>query len=240
MVGRATALLALAGALVGWFELSPHLGGLALWPSVLVVSFALMPAFFALSWIALPLWRSRRLVPIAAALVALALLLSLINAPVLSNIAKFAAVTTAGWAFLTLFESVSWVVTVALIIPFVDAYSVWRGPTHAITTGHPAVFSTLSIAFVTPGGVARLGLPDVLFFSVFLAASARFALRPGVTWVAMMVGLALTMVLTTVWATNGLPALPGISLGFLVANADLLWRRRARPGAQARAEASSG
>ena len=45
------------------------------------------------------------------------------------------------------------------------------------------------------------------------------------------------MVLTTFWATNGLPALPGISLGFLVPNADLIWRRlaaasdaAARPG----------
>ena len=68
---------------------------------------------------------------------------------------------------------------VALIIPWVDAYSVWRGPTKAITTHHVGVFTTLSIAFVVPGGgAARLGLPDVMFFAVFLAASVRFGLRP--------------------------------------------------------------
>jgi hypothetical protein len=38
----------------------------------------------------------------------------------------------------------------------------------------------------------------------------------------MLIGLGLTMVLATWWDVNGLPALPGISLGFLVPNADLL------------------
>jgi hypothetical protein len=33
------------------------------------------------------------------------------------------------------------------------------------------------------------------------------------------------MVLATWWDVSGLPALPGISLGFLVANGDLLRRR---------------
>jgi hypothetical protein len=42
------------------------------------------------------------------------------------------------------------------------------------------------------------------------------------TFVGMLVGLALTMVLATWWDVNGLPALPGISLGFLLPNADLL------------------
>ncbi len=96
-----------------------------------------------------------------------------------ANFAKFAAVTGVGLLFLSAFEVLSWVVTVALIIPWVDAYSVWRGPTHAITEHHPAVFTKLSIAFVVPGGdAARLGLPDVLFFAVFLGASVRFGLRP--------------------------------------------------------------
>jgi hypothetical protein len=68
-----------------------------------------------------------------------------------------------------------------------------------------------------------------MFFAVFLGASVRFGLRPLATWVAMTAALGLTMVLTTVWAVNGLPALPAISLGFLLANADLLWRRLVRP-----------
>jgi hypothetical protein len=35
--------------------------------------------------------------------------------------------------------------------------------------------------------------------------------------------------LTTYWAVDGLPALPALSIGFLVANGDLLWRRVGRP-----------
>jgi hypothetical protein len=125
-------------------------------------------------------------------------------------------------------------VLVALLIPWVDAYSVWRGPTKAITKGHAHVFGALSVAFVVPGGgAARLGLPDVLFFAVFLGASVRFGLRPWWTFVGLLVGLALTMVLATWWTVDGLPALPGISLGFLVPNADLLWRRlRLKPALQ--------
>ena len=37
-----------------------------------------------------------------------------------------------------------------------------------------------------------------------------------------MIGLGTTMILATWWSVSGLPALPGISLGFLLPNADLL------------------
>lgn len=229
-MGRAAALLALAGALGAWYELAPHVRPLTLWPSVAVVSLVLMPAMFGLALIALPLWHSRRLLPLAAGLVIVAVVLSVLPTPIPATFAKFAAMTTIGWAFLSLFEALSWVVGVACIIPWVDAYSVWRGPTKEITTHHASVFTSLSIAFVVPGGsAARLGLPDVMFFAVFLAASARFGLRPFASWVGMTAALGLTIVLTSVWDVNGLPALPGISLGFLLPNADLLWRRFVRP-----------
>jgi hypothetical protein len=96
--------------------------------------------------------------------------------------------------------------------------------------GHAAVFSALSIAFLPPGGgVAALGLPDVMFFALFLGASVRFGLRPGITWLSMCAMLGATTALTTVWAVNGgLPALPGIALGFILPNADLIWRQVAR------------
>src|SRR5205823_1013620 len=85
------------------------------------------------------------------------------------------------------------------------------------------VYVQFGLAFVVPvGSAARLGLPDVLFFAVFLGASVRFGLRPGWTFIGMLVGLGLTMVFATWWGVDGLPALPGISLGFLIPNADLL------------------
>ena len=239
---RAAALLALLGALVGWYEAAPHIGGLSLWHSILLIAFVLMPVSFLLVWLALPLWNSRWLAPVVRVLrfrldvpaglafIALALVFSALHYPIGSNFCKLAAVTLFGWWFLTFFEALSWVVLVALLIPWVDAYSVWRGPTKQITEGHAHVFSALSVAFVVPGGgAARLGLPDVLFFAVFLGASVRFGLRPVWTFVGMLVGLGLTMILATWWNVNGLPALPGISLGFLLPNADLLRQRLRRP-----------
>jgi len=226
-VGRAAALLALLAALVGWYEAAPHLGPLSTWHAIVLISVAIMPACLLLVWLALPLRRQRLLLPAGIACVGLAALLALARFPVGSNFAKLAALTLLGWWFLCFFEAVSWVVLVALLIPWVDAYSVWRGPTKTLTSkAHEHVFEALSVAFVVPGGgAARLGLPDVLFFAVFLGASARFRLRPGWTFAAMLAGLALTMVLATAWDVGGLPALPAISLGFLVPNADLLRRR---------------
>ncbi len=229
MVGRAAALLAAAGALVAWSEVAPHLGGVSTWGDVAIVALVLMPGFFSLTWLALPVWRRPKELAVAVLVLAVAtVVLSELGAPVLANIAKFTAVSGAGLLFLSAFDSLSWAVTVALIIPWVDAYSVWRGPTKSITENHPAVFSRLSVAFVVPGGgSARLGLPDILFFSVFLGASVRWNLRPAWTWLAMSAGLGITIALTTVWSTSGLPALPAIALGFLLPNADLIWKQLA-------------
>jgi hypothetical protein len=225
-VGRAAALLALVTALVAWYELAPHLGSTSRWPSIALIAILVIPALFATAWLLLPYWDGRRLVVAVGLLVALAVVLSLLGKDLSANFAKFAALIAVGWLFLSLFESLSWVVLVALVIPWVDAYSVWRGPTKTITSHHADVFSSLSVAFVAPGGgAARLGLPDILFFAVFLAASIRFDLRPFWTWLAMTASFGLTLALATWWGVDGLPALPGISLGFLLPNADLLWRR---------------
>ena len=83
--------------------------------------------------------------------------------------------------------------------------------------------------------LARLGPPDVLFFALFLATAARFELRVAATWLGMTAGLGLTIVATYVFELNGLPGLPAIALGFLLPNADLLWRSlRARDAAPPR------
>jgi len=72
-----------------------------------------------------------------------------------------------------------------------------------------------------------LGLPDFLFFAVFLAAAARWGLRTKATWAAMVLSLGATMAVA-IWldpfGLGGLPALPGIALAFLLPNADLLVR----------------
>jgi hypothetical protein len=240
-VGRATALLtpraaaaaALFVALVVYDELSTHLWHAGIWWAVAWIALVLMPAVFLLVFLALPLSRSRPLplLGTGAAFAVLAAVLTAVDANVFANFARLGATTFLGWWFLTLFEDLSWVALVASIIPWIDAYSVWRGPTKTITRNHPHVFDVLSYAFPVPGSIAsfQLGVPDLLFFALFLAAADRFGLRVLSTWATILALLGATMAIT-IWADiDGLPALPAIALGFLAPNADLIWRSL-RPG----------
>ena len=119
-----------------------------------------------------------------------------------------------------------WAALVAVIIPWVDAISVWRGPTEYVVKEQPQIFDNVSIAFRVPGetNTANLGPPDVLFFALFLAAVDRFGLRVAWTWIGMTAALGATLILAATTDVAGLPALPAICLGFLLPNADLLWR----------------
>jgi hypothetical protein len=225
-VGRAAAVLTLAAALVAWYEIAPHVDEWSLWPSILLVAFVLMPATLLPLYLALPLSQRPHLIFWSLGFVALAVVLWQLDWEIGANVCKVAGFTLFGWWFLQLFAELSWVVLVAVLIPWVDAYSVWRGPTNQITEHHEEVFDAVSVAFVVPGGgAAQLGPPDVVFIAVFLGASVRFGLRPFWTWLGMAVGLGLTIVCAVWWDLAGLPALPGISLGFLIPNADILWHR---------------
>jgi hypothetical protein len=243
-VGRASAVLStrrvvgfvgLSAALGVYYAVHQHLWNASLWWDVAFLALVLIPAVFGLVWFTLPFWQSPplQLLMAAVAFGALAVVLQAAGARTPANFAKLGAMSAVGWLFLHYFEEVSWVVLVALIIPWVDAYSVWRGPTHRIVTKHEEVFTLLAFAFPVPGenGAAKLGLPDLMFFALFLATAARFHLRVGWTWVCLTASIGTTMALATWTDVGGLPALPLLSLGFLLPNADLLWRmvRRPRP-----------
>ena len=225
--GRIAAFVVLLAAVVTWDALAPHLDPVGLWWTVAIIAVGVLPATLGLIYIALPLWSNRRVLAIGLVVLVIAAVVTWrADAHLASNFAKLGAYTCAGWLFLSLFEELSWVVIIAAIIPFVDAFSVAAGPTNDIVNHHPAVYSAVAVAFLAPGGIpAGLGPPDILFFALFLAATVRWGLRPGLTWLLMIGGLGITIVLTTYWVTGGLPALPAIALGFLLANCDLLWRR---------------
>jgi hypothetical protein len=229
---RGAVFVALAACVLTWFIVAPHLSPVGLWPAIVIVSVAVMPATLFLVLLALPLWSRRALlVPATITLALLALVFSLLDWGLAANFAKLWAAVFAGWAFLMLFEQLSWVVLVALVIPAVDAISVWRGPTKAITAHHFEVYTAVAIAFLVPGGgAAYLGPPDVLFYALFLAAAARWNLRVFWTWFAMTFMYSFTVVFANALDVGGLPALPFLSFGFLVANADLLWARRRSAG----------
>ena len=222
----ATFVLVLAGV-VAWDAAAPHIRVLAVWPEVAIIAAAVLPATLLLIYLALPLWSHRRLIAVAfVVFLAAAVLTWHTHHYLTSNFMKLGAYACGGWMFLWLFEDLGWVVLIALIIPFVDAISVAVGPTHTIVTHHIAVYSAVAVAFVAPGGrAAGLGPPDILFFALFLAATVRWGLRPGWTWLAMTGMYSLTLVLANATDVSGLPALPFLSVGFLLANCDLIWRR---------------
>jgi hypothetical protein len=222
---RRTAFVAVGAAVCAWFLVAPHLGRIGLWPAIVLVSVAIIPATLALVLIALPLWDRRWLFEAVIVLALVALLCTIADFGLAANFAKLWAAVFAGWAFLRLFERLSWVVLVAFVIPLVDIISVWKGPTHTITQHHFGVYTAVAIAFLVPGGgAAYLGPPDILFYALFLAAAARWNLRVGWTWFATTFMYGLTVIIATLADVGGLPALPFLSFGFLVANGDLLWR----------------
>ena len=232
---RVTAFVAVGAAVLAWSLVAPHLGRLSLWPAILLVSLVIIPGTLLLVLIALPLWDRWWLFPAVVVLAIVALLCTLADWGLPANFAKMWAAVFAGWAFLRLFEKLSWVVLVAFVIPLVDIVSVYRGPTHTITQHHFQVYTAVAIAFLVPGGgAAYLGPPDILFYALFLAAAARWNLRVGWTWIATTSMYALTVIIATATEVGGLPALPFLSFGFLAANGDLLWR------AMRRSEDSSG
>lgn len=237
MVGRAPAVLgvrrracafALLGVLLGaYYAFTDELSDLSTRWELAFLALCLIPAVFALVWLALPLRRlGRALLSAALVFFGLAVAFELTGLEALANFAKLGLMTALGFWFLSYFESVLWVTLVALIIPLVDSFSVWRGPTRHIVEEQPQVFDVFSFAFPSPGGQssANLGLPDLLFFALFLAAAARWKLRVGWTWIALTLSLGATMLLAVEWGVAGLPALPGLAFGFLIPNADLLWR----------------
>jgi hypothetical protein len=227
---RIAAFVADAAALAAYFALHERLPELSLWWDVAVVATLVIPAVFATVGLLLPLremsWRWAATLGFAA----LAVAFSFLDWEEPASFAKLAAATFLGWLFLDFFEEASWVVIVALIIPWVDAYSVWRGPTNTIVEHHKGVFERLSFAFPVPGedNTANLGIPDLLFFALFLSATAQFGLRTRLTWLLMTASFGATIVLAVWRDLGGLPALPLLSLSFLVANGDLLWRKLRR------------
>ena len=196
-----------------------------------VVFYALvvLPAFAAAIWLSLPLVNGGTvtLVVLAASAGVLAVVLTILDVGSGANVAKLACYALAGFAFLSLFEELWWITLVAVLVPWVDIWSVAAGPTEYVVEERPGLFENVAIAFPSPGEtvIVNIGPPDILFFALFLAAAARFGLRVSATWIGMVACLAVTLALVWWWDdVAGLPALPAVCVGFVAPNADLLWR----------------
>jgi hypothetical protein len=225
---RRLAAFALLGAAVGaYYVWRRSLPDLTLWWDVAVLALVIIPAVLALLYVPLPLWRLNGwfLLGAAAALALIAWGCYEQRWYLAANFAKLFAPAFLGWWFLAYFESLSWVVLVACLIPFVDIYSVFWGPTNTITEQHFEVYSSLAFSFVVPDhSSAKVGPPDLLFFALFVAAADRFGLRTRLTFALCTLSFGATVAIAQATGVDGLPALPLLSLGFLAANGDLLWR----------------
>jgi len=236
--GRTLGLVGLTCVLVAYGASAARLWSLRTGFDIAVQSFIVFPACAAWIWLALPLARERigRLVAAAALAGGAAILLAVLGLESGANVARLACFALVGYSFLSLFEELWWVVAVSALIPWVDAWSVAFGPTRYVVKERPGILEHVSVAFPNPGESSTIGVgpPDVLFFALFLAAADRFGLRVAWTWVAMTGLLGLTLVLVWLLDMSGLPALPAVSLGFLLPNADLVWRNLTLARARAR------
>ena len=220
----------LATAVVTWYVVASDLAYAGLWPTVVVVSAGVLPGTLLLVLVALPLARLRwdvlTLVALVLALVAFGC--SEAGWSLAENFAKLGAAVFAGWSFLYLFADVGLVVLIAAIIPVVDAISVFTpgAPTNEIVKHHISIYNNVAVSFVGPhGAVEQFGPPDIIFYALFLGAAARFGLRVGWTWLATTGLYGGSFLIAIATHADGLPALPFLSVGFIAANADLLWAR---------------
>ena len=94
-----------------------------------VVAFVVIPVVFAFVWLCCRGATRAGVLGIGVGLGVLALLLDLAGLETFFDLAKLAALTLIGFWFLSVFEELWWTVLVAAIVPWVDALSVWRGPT---------------------------------------------------------------------------------------------------------------
>jgi hypothetical protein len=227
---RGIALAGLSALLVAYSAGAKHLPELdSEHLDVVFYALVVLPAFAAAIWLALPLAAAstKTLVAFAGVAGALAIVLALLDVDSAANVAKLACYALAGFAFLSLFEELWWITLVAVLVPWVDVWSVAAGPTEYVVEERPGLFENVAIVFPSPGEavIVNIGPPDILFFALFLAAAARFDLRVAATWIGMTACLAVTLALVWWWDdVAGLPALPAVCLGFLVPNADLLWQ----------------
>ena len=225
---RALALAVLILGLVVFGAVAPRLPGLSQDGAILVASLVVLPVLLASVWLALPLAQGRDWLLLSATVLA-----GLVSAGFyifgfdeLANASKLVAFIFFGFWFLSLFVELWWLTIVAFLVPWVDIWSVAFGPTKYVTEEKPGIFEGISVEIHVPGetATANIGPPDIVFFALFLAAAQRFGLRAGLTWLSMTGLLSLTLLLVYFWDTSGLPALPAVCFGFLLANLDLLWR----------------
>lgn len=159
----------------------------------------------------------------AAGLAALAIALGL---GTLESVAKVVFGATAGLWISLMLTTAGQIFLIAALILVVDFYSVFLGPTRKMVESGSRWVDHLTIGLPTLGvdALSRLGISDIIFFSLFIGCTLTFRLRRLLSALAMTGSFVGTMIVGVAF-DRGVPALPLLSIFFLLANADLLYRR---------------
>jgi hypothetical protein len=169
-------------------------------------------------------WRTGVLLAIFLGGTAIGFLLSWEGLGAIAVPFKVAAAVSAGRLVGRQMTEAWWLAAVAALALVADSWSVFAGPTRVIVEKAPGVLTYLLVPFAAFGGGPGLGLgmSDFFFFGLFLAGAIHTGLRVRATFGALLAGL-LGSVLLALTLGRALPALPLMSLAFVLVNADRLW-----------------
>jgi hypothetical protein len=141
-----------------------------------------------------------------------------------ANPVEALAAAAAGLLFAWAFAAPLAVVALPLVVAGIDLASLLTGPAEPLRGTGPVDVLTLDLPYVGGGGTAsRLGLLDATFLAMFAAWSIRYALRPRIGIVLMVLGLCGSVALGLA-EDRAMPALPFLAAGLLLPALDRLPR----------------
>lgn len=177
--------------------------------------------------------RTRTLVLGAVGAFVAVMALNVLDVEVASDAAKVVFALAAGTAVVRVIERPWWLVPVALCVPIADIWSVFsdKGVTKAVVNKaaeEPRWIDWPTIATPVAGydydAFGRLGIVDVFFLTIFLAAAVHWSLGARRLAVALPLTFVCTIVVVNEWIDTAVPALPLLCLAFLVLAWPGLWR----------------
>jgi len=228
VVRRPAALLSLLGLALLYFLAAPALPALPEGDVTVLVAGAIGLLLVAASALAL---LPARDAPFGLTLIALGagLLVATLDAADVGAAANVFEALLAGAIGLLLARALAapaFALTVAPFVALVDAWALASGPAERLLEDGRDAADPLSFDLPAWGGsdgAGHVGVVDALFLAMFASWAWRHDLRRRTTICAMVLGLLAALALG-VALDRAIPALPLIATGFLLPNADHLWR----------------
>jgi hypothetical protein len=140
-----------------------------------------------------------------------------------ADLLRVAAAVSVGVSLSRHVSSSGVAILIAGVATAADLFSVFAGPTKAIVESGSSALDFLLLVFPVLGTAYGfgLGVSDFIFVALFAAIARYLALRPTLT-LAATVAAALLALAASILLQRPLPALPFVSLAFVLVNGDLL------------------